>query len=220
MSAFTQAAWHGFPLPLRDLPRYGSSGNCWSLASSLHSLFCLLNLLVTTEARSTSPTWRDWFCFPGVTKSKPVHHCTDIHICGFPPAPTALQRLRVRHKLPTGRADCSRLEKPHVIQVQASITKQTWTSDTFTHRISALNIGSLMPLFSCQLLLSSSHFCPSFLFSKRNDPFRSFSPHGPSSLGHAYVPPHPLPPHPSAYHELFLLSLTKLLSHRSILGFL
>lgn len=70
---------HEFPLPPWDLPRYHSSGNCWSLASSLHSLFCLLDLLVTTKAKSTAPTLRDWFCFLGVI-SEPAHSYTGVHI--------------------------------------------------------------------------------------------------------------------------------------------
>ena len=145
MSAFTQAAWHGFPLLLRELLRYGSSGNCWSLASSLHSLFCLLNLLVTTKAKSTSPTLRDWFCFPGVTTSEPAHHYTGVHVCGFPSAPAASQRWRVRLRLPTGTACGTRHGEATCDSGPSKHNQANLEFKYVTHRISALTIGSLMP---------------------------------------------------------------------------
>ena len=145
MSAFTQAAWHGFPLPLRELRRYGSSGNCWSLASSLHSLFCLLNLLVTTKAKSTSPTLRDWFCFPGVTTSEPAHHYTGVHVCAFPSAPAASQRWQVRLRLPTGTACGTRHGEATCDSGPSKHNQANLEFKYVTHRISALTIGSLMP---------------------------------------------------------------------------
>lgn len=162
MSAFTQAASAWFPLPPWDLPRCHSSGNCWSLASTLHSLFHLLDFLVTTKAKSTPPTLRVWFCLPGNT-SEPARSSTGVHIRIVIDL-AASQRWWVWLQFLAGTA-CGTRDEETAHDLGPSKHNRANLDFKNVCRISGLTIGSLVPLFSCQLLLSYSHFCPSFIFS-------------------------------------------------------